>query len=82
MHGVMRGMFPLQVIRYLRGGGLVERQDGEGEVGRGGVKGRNKATEPHGDIVRLCYFVVNKVGEKKEILVRIYTMQHPQHGAN
>lgn len=50
MHGVMRGMFPLQVIRYLRGGGLVERQDGEGEVGRGGVKGRNKATEPHRDV--------------------------------
>lgn len=25
LHGVMRGMFPLQVIRYLRGGGVVER---------------------------------------------------------
>lgn len=50
MHGVMRGMFPLQVIRYLRGSGLVERQAGEGEVGRGGVKGRNKAAESHTDL--------------------------------
>lgn len=25
LHGVMRGMFPLQVIRYLRGSGVVER---------------------------------------------------------
>lgn len=25
LHGLMRGMFPLQVISYLRGGGVVER---------------------------------------------------------
>lgn len=49
MHGVMRGTFPLQVIRYLRGAGLLERQDGEGKVGGGGggVKGRHKAAESH-----------------------------------
>lgn len=38
LHGVMRGMFPLQVIRYLRGSGVVERLNrgwGE-EVGGGG----------------------------------------------
>lgn len=39
LHGVMRGMFPLQVIRYLRGSGVVERLNREGEVGRG-VQGR------------------------------------------
>lgn len=39
MHGVMRGMFPLQVIRYLRGSGVVESLNREGEVGRGGVCG-------------------------------------------
>lgn len=50
LHGVMRGMFPLQVIRYLRGSGLVERLNREGEVGRGGVKGRDKATESHWDV--------------------------------
>lgn len=30
--GVMRGMLPLQVIRYLRDGGVVERLDGEMRV--------------------------------------------------
>lgn len=43
LHGVMRGMFPLQVIRYLRGSGVVERLNREGEVGGGGVKGRDKS---------------------------------------
>lgn len=57
LHGVMRGMFPLQVIRYLRGSGVVERLNWEGEVGRGGgrgvgVQGRDKAIETHGDV---CY---------------------------
>lgn len=32
LHGVMRGMFPLQVIRYLRGSGVVERLNRVGEV--------------------------------------------------
>lgn len=32
LHGVMRGMFPLQVIRCLRGSGVVERLNREGEV--------------------------------------------------
>lgn len=34
LHGIMRGMFPLQVIRYLRGSGVVERVNTGGEVGR------------------------------------------------
>ena len=52
LHGVMRGMFPLQVIRYLRGSGVVERLNREGEVGsgKGGGQGRNKATETHRDV--------------------------------
>lgn len=51
LHGVMRGMFPLQVIRYLRGSGVVERLNREGEVGRGGgVQSRDKATETHRDV--------------------------------
>lgn len=29
LHGLMRGMFPLQVISYLRGGGEVERLNRE-----------------------------------------------------
>lgn len=44
LHGVMRGMFPLQVIRYLRGSGVVESLNREGEVGRGGCSGE---TKPH-----------------------------------
>ncbi len=50
LHGVMRGMFPLQVIRYLRGSGVVERLNREGEVDGGGVQGRHKATETHRDV--------------------------------
>lgn len=46
LHGVMRGMFPLQVIRYLRGSGVVERLNRGGEEGGGwGVQGKDKATE-------------------------------------
>lgn len=29
LHGLMRGMFPLQVISYLRGAGVVERLNRE-----------------------------------------------------
>lgn len=47
LHGVMRGMFPLQVIRYLRGSGVVERLNWEGELGRGGMQARDKAMETH-----------------------------------
>lgn len=46
LHGVMRGMFPLQVIRYLRGSGVVERLNREGEVGRGGGGGCRVETRP------------------------------------
>lgn len=56
MHGVMRGMFPLQVIRYLRGSGVIERLNREGErwwwvlVGGGGLQNKDKATETHRDV--------------------------------
>lgn len=51
MHGVMRGMFPLQVIRYLRGSGVVERLNWEGEAGSGEVvQGKDKATERRRDV--------------------------------
>lgn len=38
LHGVMRGMFPLQVIRYLRGSGVVVRLNRKGGVTVGGVR--------------------------------------------
>lgn len=37
LHGVMRGMFPLQVIRYLRGSGVVERLNREERWVEGGA---------------------------------------------
>ena len=46
LHGVMRGMFPLQVIRYLRGSGVVERLNREGEVGSGKGGGGRVETKP------------------------------------
>lgn len=49
LHGVMRGMFPLQVIRYLRGSGVVERLNREGEVGRRGGAGKRQS---HRDTLR------------------------------
>lgn len=45
LHGVMRGMFPLQVIRYLRGSGVVDRLNREGEVGREGAGDRQRYRE-------------------------------------
>lgn len=42
LHGVMRGMLPLQVIRYLRGSGVVERLNREEEEGKGGCRVETK----------------------------------------
>lgn len=50
LHGVMRGMFPLQVIRYLRGSGVVERLNREGEVGRRGCRVETKPKKMFGII--------------------------------
>lgn len=38
LHGLMRGMFPLQVISYLRGGGVVERLNREEDAWRCGCR--------------------------------------------
>lgn len=38
LHGLMRGMFPLQVISYLRGGGVVERLNREEDACRRGCR--------------------------------------------
>lgn len=50
LHVVMRGMFPLQVIRHMRGSGMVERLNRKGEVSGGGGRGGDKATETHKDV--------------------------------
>lgn len=55
MHGVMRGMFPLQVIRCLRGSGVVERLNQEGELGKGGMQARDKAMETHTGVFGIIY---------------------------
>lgn len=38
LHGLMRGMFPLQVISYLRGGGVAERLSREEDAWRCGCR--------------------------------------------
>lgn len=38
LHGLMRGMFPLQVISYLRGGGVVKRLNREEDAWRRGCR--------------------------------------------
>lgn len=69
LHGVMRGMFPLQVIRYLRGSGVVERLNRGGEEGGGGCKVKTKP-QRHSEMFGATYWhysVVNSIknNEKK-----------------
>lgn len=55
LHGVMRGTFPLQVIRYLRGSGVVERLKREEELRKGCCR---VETKPQTQRCLLQYFSI------------------------